>query len=110
GWEVARSCSVPGLTARQDSEKFELYWPARQVPGTGAVWTGGMGYPPPADGWLTTVLVVGTLEPQSCALAESTLAPITPTVRTTAMAILRTCPPVQSWSPTLLPSIGDCYT
>src|SRR4051812_23584190 len=36
------------MTAIHDSERFELYEPARHVPGSGRVEPGGTGYPPPA--------------------------------------------------------------
>jgi hypothetical protein len=48
---------VPGLTAIQDSEWFELSGCAPQVPGTGAVDPGATGYPPPVTGLLATTLV-----------------------------------------------------
>jgi hypothetical protein len=41
--EFPISVSVPGFTAIQDSDRFELYRPLLQVPGSGFVAPGGTG-------------------------------------------------------------------
>jgi hypothetical protein len=117
-FEVPTRSSLPGFTAIHDSDRFELYAPGLQVPGSGLVCPGGTGYPPPAVGELATAFVPTKAHESAWAAVVTTAASRSVPIEIQPSALFTIVPPFDSRScvgenrfcPTRARAGRDCRT